>query len=453
VNLENPEWAKTSPGPLPHTTVYSFMDLAREIAAQARVKQDVFEDFKSHFARDGYSRSSTERDSEWDLQRLMDSATQNAPVFIATFAEACADFEKMGYKVPSTSTINRSLPYNAGFRIDGDTVVQTHWLKQENAPVFQVPPEPPRAIVEFAAMKFGDPGWVFDSPGLIPRAVLDETKALIGRIASNAPEPKGVFETFKFRFAAVRGESSTYASSSTSWAETDMVREMDDAAGNAPLFIAAFADGCAELRAQGIGVPTVERINRLLEEHDAGYLIRGDTLLATSEPAKSRRPAQPNPPPPTPSRTPGGSSEARAVQAKAKALQVFLCHSRADKPAVRKLYDRLKSDGYKPWLDAVNLVPGQDWELEIRKAVRASDTVVVCLSAQSVTKAGFMQKEIKYALDVADEQPEGRIYIIPVRLEECDVPARLSKFHWVDIFEDDGYDKLLEALKMRVAEI
>ena len=175
--------------------------------------------------------------------------------------------------------------------------------------------------------------------------------------------------------------------------------------------------------------------------------------MATSEPAKSPRPAQPNPPPPAPSRTTGGSSEARAVQTKAKALQVFLCHSRADKPAVRKLYGRLKSDGYKPWLDAVNLVPGQDWELEIGKAVRASDTVIVCLSAQSVTKAGFMQKEIKYALDVADEQPEGRIYIIPARLEECDVPARLSKFHWVDLFEDDGYYKLLEALKMRVAEI
>jgi hypothetical protein len=64
-----------------------------------------------------------------------------------------------------------------------------------------------------------------------------------------------------------------------------------------------------------------------------------------------------------------------------------------------------------------------------------------------------MQKEIKHALDVADEQPEGRIYVIPARLEECDVPARLSKFHWVDLFEDGGYGKVLEALKVRAAEM
>jgi hypothetical protein len=176
---------------------------------------------------------------------------------------------------------------------------------------------------------------VFDSPGLIPRKILDETKSLIGRIAVNAPNAKEVFETFKSRFAAARGESSTYASSSTSWAETDMEREMDDAAGNAPLFIAAFADGCAELRAQGVAVPTVERINKLLDEHDGGYRIQSDTLVATGERAKSPVPAQPNPPARVSSRLTGGFSQIRAVQAKAKALQVFLCHSRPDKPKVR----------------------------------------------------------------------------------------------------------------------
>ena len=91
---------------------------------------------------------------------------------------------------------------------------------------------------------------------------------------------------------------------------------------------------------------------------------------------------------------------------------MFLCDSRPGKPKVRELYDRLKSEGYEPWLDAVNLVPGQDWALEIQKAVPASEIVLVCQSADSVTRAGFMQKEIKHALDVADEQPEGRIYVI-----------------------------------------
>ena len=50
-------------------------------------------------------------------------------------------------------------------------------------------------------------------------------------------------------------------------------------------------------------------------------------------------------------------------------LKVFLCHASTDKPAVRELYLRLKKDGVDAWLDKEKLLPGQDWELEIRKAV------------------------------------------------------------------------------------
>lgn len=128
-------------------------------------------------------------------------------------------------------------------------------------------------------------------------------------------------------------------------------------------------------------------------------------------------------------------------------LQVFLCHASDDKPAVRGLYHRLLSDGVEPWLDEESLLPGQTWENEIPKAVKNSDIVLVCLSRSSVTKAGYVQKEIKYALDVADQQPEGAIFIIPLRLEECEVPERLKRYHWADLFNENGYNKLMRALR------
>lgn len=53
-------------------------------------------------------------------------------------------------------------------------------------------------------------------------------------------------------------------------------------------------------------------------------------------------------------------------------LKVFLCHAATDKPMVRDLYKRLVADGVDAWLDKEKLLPGQDWELEIRKVVRAS---------------------------------------------------------------------------------
>lgn len=110
----------------------------------------------------------------------------------------------------------------------------------------------------------------------------------------------------------------------------------------------------------------------------------------------------------------------------AQNLRIFLCHSSGDKEAVRTLYKRLRSDGFDPWFDEEKLLPGQDWNQEIIRAVRSSDVVLICLSEKAINKAGYVQKEIKYALDVADEQPEGSIFLIPVRLEECGLPPRLD---------------------------
>jgi hypothetical protein len=130
-------------------------------------------------------------------------------------------------------------------------------------------------------------------------------------------------------------------------------------------------------------------------------------------------------------------------------LRVFLCHSSGDKSAVQKMYQDLLDDGVDAWLDKEKLIPGQDWQLEIQKAVKNSDAVIVFLSAQSITKEGFVQKEIRNALDAADEKPDGTIFIIPARLENCEVPERLKKFHWVDLFEKDGYEHVIKALQMR----
>ena len=123
---------------------------------------------------------------------------------------------------------------------------------------------------------------------------------------------------------------------------------------------------------------------------------------------------------------PRGASEKTANQP----LRVFLCHSSSDKPEVRDLYRRLRADGFEAWLDEQELLPGQNWREEIPTAVHTCDAVIVCLSTASITKEGYLQKEIKYALDVADEKPEGTIFIIPLKLQECDVPQRLNQWQW-----------------------
>jgi TIR domain len=125
--------------------------------------------------------------------------------------------------------------------------------------------------------------------------------------------------------------------------------------------------------------------------------------------------------------------------------RIFLCHASEDKGVVRELYYRLRDAGIKPWFDEEDLSPGQPWQEVIREAVQAARIVVVCLSKKSVDKAGFVQEEIKYALDVADEKSATH-YIVPARLEPCEIPARLQQLQWVDLFDPRGFDRLLSAL-------
>ncbi len=127
--------------------------------------------------------------------------------------------------------------------------------------------------------------------------------------------------------------------------------------------------------------------------------------------------------------------------------RIFLCHASDDKARVKKLYHQLKDAGYHPWLDKEDLLPGQSWWAEIKRIISDPyNLVVICLSCNSVTKRGTVQREIKRALDVLEEMPEDTIYLIPARLERCEVPERLAKLHWVDLFEPDGFEKLRQAI-------
>ena len=134
-------------------------------------------------------------------------------------------------------------------------------------------------------------------------------------------------------------------------------------------------------------------------------------------------------------------------------LKVFLCHASADKSKVRELYRYLRRRGIKPWFDEMDLVGGQDWQVEIPKALSTSDAIIICLSKNSVDKEGYIQKEIKFALDRALEMPEGRIFLIPVKFEECEVPFTISRYQWVDLFDEAGYARMMRSLKFRAAQL
>ncbi|MCX5239886.1 toll/interleukin-1 receptor domain-containing protein [Streptomyces prunicolor] len=126
--------------------------------------------------------------------------------------------------------------------------------------------------------------------------------------------------------------------------------------------------------------------------------------------------------------------------------KVFLSYASEDYAEVAGIYRYLKTLGCVPWMDRFDILPGQDWEREIKKALRRSDFIVICFSPNSVTKRGYIQKEVRVALQLLDEVPDDDIFVIPARLRECSIPDSLSRRQWVDLFEKDGLHRLCSAI-------
>lgn len=135
-------------------------------------------------------------------------------------------------------------------------------------------------------------------------------------------------------------------------------------------------------------------------------------------------------------------------------LHVFLCHASQDKPVVRELYQRLLAEDWiDPWLDEERLLPGQDWNLEIEKAVESSDVVIVCVSGISIAKEGYIQKELRKVLNIALEKLEGAIFVLPVRLDDCELPRQLRDRQALNYFPESNraaaFDRLKASLNIR----
>ena len=130
--------------------------------------------------------------------------------------------------------------------------------------------------------------------------------------------------------------------------------------------------------------------------------------------------------------------------------KVFISYAREDQGIALEIYEFLKSNGCSPWMDVHDLKAGQDWRLEIDKAIQSSNFFLACLSSNSVSKRGYVQKELKSGLSVLDLMPEGAIYLLPVKLNECAIPHALSSKHWIDWNEVNAKKKILEAIGIQI---
>lgn len=135
--------------------------------------------------------------------------------------------------------------------------------------------------------------------------------------------------------------------------------------------------------------------------------------------------------------------------------KVFISYAREDREIAEKLYRDLQKPGVQPWIDSFDLGLGQPWEEAIRKAISECRYFVTLMSSRSVRKKGHVQKESRQALEIAKEYPEDEVFILPLRLDECEPTfAGIRRVQWGDLFPsyEEGLKKLLRVFNYELEE-
>lgn len=129
---------------------------------------------------------------------------------------------------------------------------------------------------------------------------------------------------------------------------------------------------------------------------------------------------------------------------------VFLSYARADAQTVERVARDLRSQGVEVWIDKQDLVAGEEWVPQIKKALLLADFVVFFISKASLNSK-WVQEEYRAAFNALAGGSGGRP-LIPVLLEPVELPPFLSSIQYVDLTESyfEGIQQLLRALKTPV---
>lgn len=124
----------------------------------------------------------------------------------------------------------------------------------------------------------------------------------------------------------------------------------------------------------------------------------------------------------------------------ATASTYFLSYSRTDEQFALRFARDLQAQGVSVWVDQFDIRPSEHWDRAIERAVQRCGGLIVILSPRSVASDNVAD-EISFAIESGKK-------VLPILIERCTVPLRITRMHLIDATTD--YDR---ALRQCVAEI
>jgi hypothetical protein len=136
---------------------------------------------------------------------------------------------------------------------------------------------------------------------------------------------------------------------------------------------------------------------------------------------------------------------------------VFLSHVGEDATTVTRLRRDLEAHGVSVFQAPGSIGPAQRWRREIRTAIHKGDYFVACFSDNYHRRAStYQNEELLQAIDKLRQHSLDRIWFIPVRLSECDIPdlpigagETLRDLQRIDMFDDwaRGFAQILSIVQ------
>ncbi|KUM54192.1 toll/interleukin-1 receptor domain-containing protein [Rheinheimera sp. EpRS3] len=123
-------------------------------------------------------------------------------------------------------------------------------------------------------------------------------------------------------------------------------------------------------------------------------------------------------------------------------VSVFLSHNHKDKDFVRRLATDIESHGIRVWLDEAEMKVGDSLIQKIREGIDNVNYFAVILSNNSV-KAPWVENELDVAMNY---QIAGKIKILPIILEEVELPSFLPGKFYSDFSKIESYNIELKKL-------
>jgi hypothetical protein len=102
----------------------------------------------------------------------------------------------------------------------------------------------------------------------------------------------------------------------------------------------------------------------------------------------------------------------------------FISYVREDARQVDDIEQALRTAGIRVWRDTAELWPGEDWRAKIRSAI-SNDALafIACFSRAGLSREkSYQNEELALAIDELRQRPPGKPWLIPVRLDDCDIP-------------------------------